>query len=323
MANGDKLREFIKNIGNERDLQKTLNEIRALQIPESPDVIQQRNIREQQLANAKLQGEIMQWEWDQAQQPPEQKTLGEGDIEYWKLKEQKYKAGIKEQEYLDMVGGPAKSAYYGGIPIGIDPYTNDVYLNDEDKYKAAIDIIYSQKKLGDKTIIDKQTGEEKVQDIMQYAYPETERIRQKQYLMDRQITVAELDLVESGFQPEQAQAYVEKGLEYATILVDNGFDDIGSDYESYVSMFDTRKGRREARRKGIEAGRNLEDYEADKLTELAAANFSNSQEIDQFIDFYYNGFGGGAFTKDDAAAIVRWDKNIVIKDRPEFQQVGE
>lgn len=323
MADNEKLKEFVKDlnaVGNIRNLEKTMNEIRSLNIPESPDEALQRDIRQQQYDTAVLRYKILQEDYEKSKQPQKEKVLTEDDAEYWK---RLYELENWRTKYLELTEPKEETINYGGFTFGYNRDNGEYYIKDEDEYNKAIDIIYNQKKLGDKTIIDKQTGEEEVQDIMQYAYPETERIKQKQYLMDRQITVAELDLVESGFRPEQAQAYVEKGLEYAAILVDNGFDDIGADYEEYVSMFDTRKGRREARRAGIEAGRNLEDYEADKLAELAADNFSNAQEIDQFIDFYYNGFGGGAFTKDDAAAIVRWDKNIVIKDRPVFQSTGE
>lgn len=323
MADNEKLKEFVKDlnaVGNIRNLEKTMNEIRSLNIPESPDEALQRDIRQQQYDTAVLRYKILQEDYEKSKQPQKEKVLTEDDAEYWK---RLYELENWKSKYLELMEPKEETINYGGFTFGYNRDNGEYYIKDEDEYNKAIDIIYNQKKLGDKTIIDKQTGEEEVQDIMQYAYPETERIKQKQYLMDRQITVAELDLVESGFRPEQAQAYVGKGLEYAAILVDNGFDDIGADYEEYVSMFDTRKGRREARRAGIEAGRKIEDYEADKLAELAASNFSNAQEIDQFIDFYYNGFGGGAFTKDDAAAIVRWDKNIVIKDRPVFQSTGE
>lgn len=323
MADNEKLKEFVKDlnaVGNIRNLEKTMNEIRSLNIPESPDEALQRDIRQQQYDTAVLRYKILQEDYEKSKQPQKEKVLTEDDAEYWK---RLYELENWRTKYLELTEPKEETINYGGFTFGYNRDNGEYYIKDEDEYNKAIDIIYNQKKLGDKTIIDKQTGEEEVQDIMQYAYPETERIKQKQYLMDRQITVAELDLVESGFPPEQAQAYVGKGLEYAAILVDNGFDDIGADYEEYVSMFDTRKGRREARRAGIEAGRNIEDYEADKLAELAASNFSNAQEIDQFIEFYYNGFGGGAFTKDDAAAIVRWDKNIVIKDRPVFQSTGE
>lgn len=323
MADNEKLKEFVKDlnaVGNIRNLEKTMNEIRSLNIPESPDEALQRDIRQQQYDTAVLRYKILKEDYEKSKQPQKEKVLTEDDAEYWK---RLYELENWRTKYLELTEPKEETINYGGFTFGYNRDNGEYYIKDEDEYNKAIDIIYNQKKLGDKTIIDKQTGEEEVQDIMQYAYPETERIKQKQYLMDRQITVAELDLVESGFRPEQAQAYVGKGLEYAAILVDNGFDDIGADYEEYVSMFDTRKGRREARRAGIEAGRKIEDYEADKLAELAANNFSDAQEIDQFIDFYYNGFGGGAFTKDDAAAIVRWDKNIVIKDRPVFQSTGE
>lgn len=350
MADNEKLKEFVKDlnaVGNIRNLEKTMNEIRSLNIPESPDEALQRDIRQQQYDTAVLRYKILQEDYEKSKQPQKEKVLTEDDAEYWK---RLYELENWRTKYLELTEPKEETINYGGFTFGYNRDNGEYYIKDEDEYNKALDKIYAQKSLGKITEKD-ESGKEITRDVLQYKHPEVERIEAKEYVMDREIAKFQLELrdieaatIYSGnngmaltdeqwaMADKRAGYLVSKGIEYATVLVENGFDDLAEDWEERMSLFQTaeeggffkkRKSLRTIRKEGYESDKTFDEYKMDKLAELASSTYGNKYEIDQFIDFYSKGFGGGVFTVEDAAAIVRWDKNILIKDRPEFKGIGE